>query len=92
MMQLGVKSLGKVHSLGHKAMLVHSLGKKLSAGMHYIMSGQNASKGLASTPPSVAGVGHSNMIYNKSNLGDVQYYPLGRKTIPNTKKSYLEKR
>ena len=88
-MRLGVKSLAKVHSLGNKAVLVHSLGKKLGAGIHHIMSGQNASKGL---PPSVAGVGHSNMIYNKSNRGDVQYYPLGRKTIPNTKKSYLEKR
>ena len=90
-MRLGVKSLGKIHSLGHKAMLAHALGKKLGAGMHHIMSGQNASKGLAS-PPSVAGIGHSNMIYNKSNLGDVQYYPLGRKTIAPTKKSYLEKR
>ena len=91
-MRLGVKSLAKVHSLGNKAVLVHSLGKKLGAGIHHIMSGQNASKGLASTPPSVAGVGHSNMIYNKSNRGDVQYYPLGRKTIPGTKNSYLEKR
>ena len=91
MMRLGVKSLGRVHTLGHKAMLVHSLGKKLG-GIHHIMSGQNASKGLASTPPSVAGVGASNMIYTKSNLGDVQYYPLGRKTIPGNKKSYLEKR
>ena len=89
MMRLGVKSLGKIHSLGHKAMLAHALGKKLGG---IVMSGQNASKELASTPPSVNGVGHSNMIYNKSNLGDVQYYPLGRKTIPNTKKSYLEKR
>ena len=88
-MRLGVKSLGRIHSLGHKAMLAHSIGKKLSG---IVMSGQNASKGLASTPPSVAGVGESNMIYNKSNLGDVQYYPLGRKTIPSTKKSHLEKR
>lgn len=90
MMRLGVKSLGKVHSMGHKAMLLHSLGKKLGG---VVMSGQHASKGnLASTPPSVNGLGVSNMIYNKSNLGDLQYYPLGRKTIPGTKKSYLEKR
>lgn len=91
-MRLGVKSLAKVHSLGHRAMLAHTLGKKLGAGIHHIMSGQNATKSLASTPPSVAGVGPSNMIYNKSNLGDIQYYPLGRKTISGTKKSYLEKR
>ena len=50
-MRLGVKSLGKIHSLGHKAMLAHALGKKLGAGMHHIMSGQNASKGLASNLP-----------------------------------------
>ena len=88
-MRLGVKSLAKIHSLGHKAVFAHTLGKNLGG---IVMSGQNASKGLASTPPSVAGVGASNMIYNKSNLGDAQYYPLGRKTIAPTKKSYLEKR
>ena len=92
MMRLGIKSFGRIHSLGHKAMLAHALGKKLSGGIHQIMSGLNALKGLASTPASVAGVGASNMIYNKSNLGDVQYYPLGRKTIASVKKSYLEKR
>ena len=89
-MRLGIKSLGKVHSLGHKAMLIHSLGEKIGGGIHHVMSGQT--KGLASTPPSVAEVRESNMVYNKSNLGDVQYYPLGRKTIAPVKKSYLEKR
>lgn len=87
-MRLGTKSLGKVYSLGHKPTLNYSLGHKQGS---IIMTNQNASKGMASTPHSVIGVGESNMIYNKSNLGNFPYYPMGRKTNQ-TKKSYLEKR
>jgi hypothetical protein len=83
-MRIGVKSSGKTHSLGHKTMLAHSIGKKIGG---IVMGGQNASSKGQNTP---LGIPESNMIYNKSNLG--QYYPLGRKTIPSTKKSYLEKR
>lgn len=85
MMRLGVKTLGKLHSIGHKAMLAHSIGKKLTG---IVMSGQNASKGQ-DTPP---GIPESNMIYNKSNRSDLQYYPLGLGKRPSTKKSSLEKR
>ena len=84
-MRLGVKTLGRLHSLGHKAMLVNTLGKRIGG---VIMSGQNASK-AQNTPHSVP---ENNMIYNQSNLSENQYVPTGLGKRPSVKKSYLEKR
>lgn len=88
-MPIGVKSVAKPHSLGNKSAFIHTLGQKKNG---VVMSGQNASKGLSTTPYSKAGVGESNLIYNKSNFEDIRYYPMGRKHISHSKKSYLEKR
>ena len=85
MMRLGVKTLGRLHSLGHKAMLVNTLGKIISG---VVMSGQNASN-AHNTPH---GVPQNNMIYNQSNLSENQYVPTGLGKRPSVKKSYLEKR
>ena len=84
---LGLKALHRVHTLGQKAHLIHSMGKKLGRLGHSILN-YHSPKPIAS----VAGEGINNMIYNKSNLGDAQYIPLGLKRIVPTKKSSLEKR
>jgi hypothetical protein len=83
---MGLKIAKVAHSLGSKLALVHSLGKKLGAIGH---SSHNT-KGVSTD--STAGI--NNMIYNKSNLSDVQYLPFGvRKLVGHsTKKSHLEKR
>lgn len=84
---LGLKSAKRIYSLGTKLHLLHSLGKKLgNLGGHssHDMKGSSVSREL----------GINNMIYNKSNLGDVQYLPFGVKKLAgeSKKKSYLEKR
>ena len=84
---LGLKALHRVHTLGQKAHLVHSFGKKLGRLGYNLFKVQQAQ-----AIPSVAGEGSNNMIYNKSNLGDAQYIPLGVKKMISNKKSYLEKR
>jgi hypothetical protein len=84
---LGLKALHRVHTLGQKAHLVHSFGKKLGRVGYNLFKGQPP-KAI----PSVAGEGSNNMIYNKSNLGDAQYIPFGMKKMITNKKSYLEKR
>ena len=84
---MGLKTAKRIYSLGTKLHLLHSLGKKLgSLAGHssHDMKGSSVNKEL----------GINNMIYNKSNLGDVQYLPFGVKKLVGqpTKKSYLEKR
>lgn len=84
-MRLGVKSLARLHSLGNKAMLVNTIGKKIGS---VVMSGINASK-AHNTPH---GTPENNMIYNHSNLSENQYVPTGLGKRPSTKKFSLEKR
>jgi hypothetical protein len=83
---MGLKLAKTAYSLGSKLGLAYSLGKKLGVIGH---SSRNT-KGVSTD--STAGI--NNMIYNKSNLSDVQYLPFGvRKLVGESKKkSYLEKR
>lgn len=85
MIRLGVKRVGRLHSLGHKAMLLNTIGKKIG---NVVMSGMNASKAHNTQH----GVPENNMIYNQSNLSNDQYIPTGLGKKPSIKKSYLEKR
>ena len=83
---MGLKLAKTAYSLGSKLALAHSLGKKLGVIGHSFRD----TKGVSTD--STAGI--NNMIYNKSNLSDVQYLPFGvRKLVGHsTKKSHLEKR
>ena len=83
---LGLRTAHKIYSLGHKLHTGYTLGKKLGK------VGSNLLKVSAPAVPAVAGEGANNMIYNKSNLGEAQYIPLGMKRMVPMKKSYLEKR
>ena len=84
----GLKALHKIHTLGQKAHLAHSLGKKLGRLGYNLMATSRKPVNI----PSVAGEGVNNMIYNKSNLSDSQYIPLGVKKMIGNKKSSLEKK
>ena len=83
---MGLKVAKTAYGLGQKLALAHSLGKKLGVIGH---SSHNT-KGVSTDSTS----GINNMIYNKSNLSDVQYLPFGVKKLlgHSTKKSHLEKR
>lgn len=85
---LGMKSLNKIHSLGRKAHLIHSVGSKL--GRLFTHPTASASSNNAGSTPN--GVGVSNQIQNRSNLGIHQYAAYGIKKHSPSKKSYLEKK
>ena len=85
---LGLKSLQKIHSLGRKAHLIHSLGSKLGRLISHPTASSSAHN-AGSTPNDV---GVSNQIQNRSNLGIHQYAAYGIKKHSPSKKSYLEKK
>lgn len=87
-LMLGMKSLQKIHSLGRKAHLIHSLGSKLGRLISHPTSSVS-SNNAGSTPQ---GVGVNNQIQNRSNLGIHQYAAYGIKKPSSSKKSYLEKK
>lgn len=85
-MRLGHRSVGKPHSLGNRAVLVNVLGRRMTGPA--VTNGLHGS--MAHNTPH--GVPENQMIYNKSNLAEIQYVPVGLGKRPQVKKSYLEKR
>ena len=87
---MGLKLAKTAYSLGSKLALLHSLGNKYSKMSS--KSSSNHNKASSVSPDSSVGV--NNMIYNKSNISDIQYLPFGVRKLTNEpkKKSYLEKR
>ena len=83
---MGLKAAKTALTLGNRIYTGYTLGKKLAGVGSKLMGRTSQSK------PSISGDEVSNMIYNKSNIGDAQYIPLGIKRINSMKKSYLEKR
>ena len=86
---MGIKLAKTAYGLGQKLGMAYTLGNTL----HNIAkkSGSNT-KGSSVSPDK--SVGTNNMIYNKSNISDIQYVPMGVRKLSNElkKKSYLEKR
>ena len=79
---LGLKVAKTAYSLGSKLALAHSLGEKLGVIGH----STHNTKGVSTDSTS----GINNMIYNKSNLSDVQYLPFGvRKLVVNQKRNLI---
>ena len=94
---MGLKAAHKVYTLGHKLHTGYTLGKKLGKVGYNLMSTPHSrlvAEQRKTAPASATRHGEpvNNMIYNKSNLGDAQYVPLGVKRIVSMKKSSLEKR
>lgn len=83
---MGLKAAHRVYTLGHKLHTGYTLGKKLGKVGYNLMSK------TAPASPTSHGEPINNMIYNRSNLGDAQYIPLGVKRMTSMKKSSLEKR
>jgi len=83
---MGLKAAHRLYTLGHKLHTGYTLGKKLGKVGYNLM---NKTASASATPH---GGEVNNMIYNKSNLGDAQYIPLGMKRMTSMKKSSLEKR
>ena len=84
---LGLKAAGSALTLGNRLYTGYTLGKKLAGLGSKIMGGKSSQ-----AKPSIQGMDMSNMIYNKSNMGDMQYIPLGMKRMNSMRKSYLEKK
>jgi|688.fasta_scaffold12347_11 hypothetical protein len=84
---LGLKAARSALTLGNRLYTGYTLGKKL-VGLGSKIIGSKSSQ----AKPSVAGMDMSNMIYNKSNMGDIQYIPMGMKKMNSMRKSYLEKK
>jgi len=83
---MGLKAARSALTLGNRIYTGYTLGKKL-VGLGSKMLGRTSQ-----SKPSISGGEVSNMIYNKSNMGDIQYIPLGMKRMNSMRKSYLEKR
>ena len=89
---MGLKAAKTALTLGNRIYTGYTLGRKI-IGLGSKLMGSKAK-------PSIAGGEVSNMIYNKSNMGDAQYIPLGmtkgtgyqRMNMNSMRKSYLEKR
>ena len=84
---LGLKAAGSALTLGNRLYTGYTLGRKIAGLGSKIMGGKSSQ-----AKPSIPGMDMSNMIYNKSNMGDAQYIPLGMKRMNSMRKSYLEKR
>lgn len=84
---MGLKAAKTALTLGNRIYTGYTLGRKI-IGLGSKIIGSKSSQ----AKPSVAGMDMSNMIYNKSNMGDIQYIPLGMKRMNSMRKSYLEKR
>ena len=84
---MGLKAAKTALTLGNRLYTGYTLGRKI-VGLGSKLMGSKSSK------PSITGGEVSNMIYNKSNMGDAQYIPLGMKrmNMNSMRKSYLEKR
>ena len=83
---MGLKAAKTALTLGNRIYAGYTLGNKLAGVGSKLMGRTSQSK------PSISGDEVSNMIYNKSNMGDAQYIPLGMKRMNSMRKSYLEKR
>ena len=84
---MGLKTAKTALTLGNRIYTGYTLGRKI-AGLGSKLMGSKYSQ----AKPSISGDEVSNMIYNKSNMGDAQYVPLGMKRMNSMRKSYLEKR
>jgi hypothetical protein len=83
---MGLKAAKTALTLGNRLYTGYTLGKKLAGLGSKVMGRSSHSK---ATPP---GTEVNNMIYNKSNLGNAQFMPMGLKRINSMRKSSLEKR
>jgi hypothetical protein len=83
---MGLKAAKTALTLGNRLYTGYTLGKKLAGLGSKVMSKSSHSK---ATP---LGTEVNNMIYNKSNLGNAQFMPMGLKRITSMRKSSLEKR
>ena len=83
---MGLKAAKTALTLGNRLYTGNTLGKKLAGLGSKVMSKSSHSK---ATP---LGTEVNNMIYNKSNLGNAQFMPMGLKRITSMRKSSLEKR
>jgi hypothetical protein len=84
---LGLKAARTALTLGNRLYTGYTLGRKI-VGLGSKILGGSSSK----AKPSISGGEVSNMIYNKSNMGDIQYIPIGMKKMNSMRKSYLEKK
>ena len=84
---MGLKAAKTALTLGNRIYTGYTLGRKI-VGLGSKLMGSKSSQ----AKPSITGGEVSNMIYNKSNMGDAQYIPLGMKRMNSMRKSYLEKR
>jgi hypothetical protein len=84
---MGLKTAKTALTLGNRIYAGYTLGRKI-AGLGSKLMGSKSSQ----AKPSISGDEVSNMIYNKSNMGDAQYVPLGMRRMNSMRKSYLEKR
>ncbi len=85
---LGLKTAKGLYTLGSKLHTLYTLGNTLNN----VRKAVNNIKTTSVSPDK--GVGVNNMIYNKSNISDIEYIPFGVRKLANEpkKKSYLEKR
>jgi hypothetical protein len=84
---LGLKAAKTALTLGNRLYTGYTLGRKIVGLGSKILGGKSSQ-----AKPSIQGMDMSNMIYNKSNMGDIQYIPLGMKRMNSMRKSYLEKK
>ena len=86
---LGLKTAKRLYSLETKLHTLYTLGNTLNNVGKAV---NNSIKATSVSPDK--GVGVNNMIYNKSNMSDIQYVPFGVRKLANEpkKKSSLEKR
>ncbi len=86
---LGLKVAKTAYGLGQKLGLAYTLGNTL-----YNIRKKSSSNTKGSSVSPNKSVETNNMIYNKSNISDIQYVPFGVRKLTNEpkKKSYLEKR
>ena len=87
---MGLKAAKTALTLGNRLYTGYTLGKKL-AGLGSKVIGR-PSHSSSHSKATIPGTEVNNMIYNKSNLGNAQFMPMGLKRITSMRKSSLEKR